>query len=795
MTDSPGDDTAAAAAAAALAINGGAPLRTEPFGPRWVFGEAERDRLAAVMDRAPRAWRSGETVRAFVNAFQKSFGVRGAIATGSGTAAVHAALGALDPDPGAEVITTPATDVGTIVGILQHNCVPVFADWGPDDFNTDPADIERKITEKTAAILVVHLFGFPCDMTAVMAVARRHGLPVIEDCAQAHLAEFGGMKVGSFGKLAAWSFGLKTLSTDQGGMVASPDPALSAAARGFLSKGSVKTGDAWTPYARLGTFSPMTDLQAAVGVAQIARLEEATAIRQMVAAHLDEAFAAVDAVTLPRRRPGDRDVYYMYPYHLDEAAAGCSIGAFVEALRAEGITDAFGPYLKGRGLHRQPMLRHGRTYGRSGFPLRDDAGTLRADYRALRLPRIDALLPGLGFFHMRNSFTERDARDIASAVLKVARGLGLAVRPVAGVAVPPPARRTLIDGSPSPRTSETPTVTTDDPMAEEMPEVAAPVTGTTPTGFGINFRDLGAVAGRGPEAAAANDAAMAKLIEALDGRGGRVFVPGGVYEFSQPITFARLRNAQFVGEGGNSKFPGTVLRLASRRGTTGLSLLSAIQVQFEEIDFVGAGGVSPVIRLGCDTEGGEGLSSLSVSFVGCTIRGDGGGLGILLRDCAMVTFRQCWIKGREPAVQLGEPTSAHAVSRSNGLANTIAFDACHFTGPMVGVRASGVRFSSCLFSRLDDGTGAGLDCSAGRVTNVTFADCFAIEASGGTLFRQGSRGTGLVFENNRVAGYDTALDIDGEGGAVVRANLFQRMAEPVRLSRPEASVVEANTEE
>ncbi len=850
------------AEAAALAINGGEKLRPTPFGPRWVFGEEERAALSAVMDRAPRAWRNGEKVREFVTAFQSVFGVRGAIATGSGTAAVHAALGALDPEPGAEVITTPATDIGTIVAILQHNLIPVFADWGPDDFNTDPAEIERVITDRTAAIVVVHLFGFPCDMDAIMAIARRHGVPVVEDCAQAHLAEFAGKKVGTFGDLAAWSFGLKTLSTDQGGMVSAAQPELSAAARGFLSKGSVKVGGEWTPYSRLGTFSPMTDLQAAIGVAQVAKLEAATAIRQMAAAHFDEAFAGLPVVTLPRRRPGDRDVYYMYPYHFDEAAAGCSVAHFIEALRAEGISDAFGPYLKGRAMHRQPMLRDLRTYGSSGFPMRDEAGLPRVDYRSLHLPRIDRLLPGLGFFHMRNSFTEADAKDIAAAITKVGRGLGLTPRPVAGAAMveggapaaaasavsnasatatnheraaPQERERAaatpirLIDGldrvnrsAPAAETPEarirpaptaTPTAepapsqpvpprpaaadpTSENPMRSAPLNTAssgAPSAVAAPAEFGVNFLSFGATPGVGPAARARNDAAVARMTEALAGRGGRVFVPRGVYEFGGEIALVRLRNTQFVGEGGNAKDPGTTWRFVGP--SAGLSLRSSVHVSFDEMQFVGTEGAAPAVTLGCDTTGDDGLSTLSIAFTGCTFRSAGTGPGVLLQDCAMVSFRHCWFKGAGPAAQLGAPKSRNAISRSNGLANSITFEACHFTERLVAIRASSVRIVASMFSRTDSGEGAGLDCGTredARVTNVTIADCFAIEAKGGTLFRQGGRGVGLVFENNRVAGYDTALEIDGAGAAVVRANLFQRMTDPIRVREGAEAVIEVN---
>ncbi|MGH8046920.1 MAG: DegT/DnrJ/EryC1/StrS family aminotransferase [Chthoniobacterales bacterium] len=403
------------------AILGGSPVRTEKFSPRWNFGDEEKAQLMEVMDRAPRTWRDGFKIREFVKGVQRLYGVKSVIATNSGTAAVHAALGGLNPDPGMEVITTPVTDIGTLIGILQHNLIPVFADWDAHSFNTDPADIERKITDRTCAILVVHLFGNPCDMARIMEIARRRNIPVIEDCAQAHLATVGGKTVGAIGDLGCFSLGLKTLTTGQGGFVTANDPSLAARVRGFLSKGSVKVGEEWHPYSRLGAFYPMTDLQAAIGVAQLAKLEDATVAREKTVEILDETFRSLAGFTIPQRLEDGRSVHYLYPFHLDEKTAGVTLKDFVAALQAEGIIDAFGPYLKGKPLYRYPILARAQTYGTSGFPLRDETGITRADYTSLRLPNIERLLPGLGFFHMRNTFIESEAVDIARAVRKVAQ--------------------------------------------------------------------------------------------------------------------------------------------------------------------------------------------------------------------------------------------------------------------------------------------------------------------------------------------------------------------------------------
>src|SRR5215470_675894 len=138
----------------------------------------------------------GQMVPALEREFALTYGVPYAVASTSGTAAIHVALGALDLNPGDEVITAPITDLGTIIPVLYQNGIPIFADVD-DTYNMDPVDIERKISPRTRAIIVVHLFGNPCDMDAIVDIAKRHGIALIEDCSQAHLAEYRGKYVGT----------------------------------------------------------------------------------------------------------------------------------------------------------------------------------------------------------------------------------------------------------------------------------------------------------------------------------------------------------------------------------------------------------------------------------------------------------------------------------------------------------------------------------------------------------------------------------------------------------------------
>lgn len=418
---------------AKLAIDGGEPLRSQPFGPKWIFGDEERRHLMEVMDNATDGWRSGFKVRAFADAFATLHGAQYAVATTTGTGAIHAAVAAVNPEPGDEVITTPITDIGSVLGIILHNAIPVFADWDPETLNTDPADIERRITPRTRAILVVHLYGNPCDMGPILEIGRAHNLPVIEDCSQAHLAEYRGQLVGTIGDIGCFSLGGKTLTTDQGGMVITNDEPLARRAMGFSRKGSemdsaLRSSLAPTSfrrggnkgYAFLGDSHPMTDLHAAVGLAQFDRWQEATRVRRMTAAILDEVVPQLPGFKIQKVHPEDRSAYYTYAYTIDESKSGISSDDFSEAVRAEGIPDCYGPYIQGRPLNRYPIFTDEDTYGQSRYPFVDEQGNRRIDYSTLHLPHTERELPKTGFILFRNSYTEQDAKDIAAAMRKVA---------------------------------------------------------------------------------------------------------------------------------------------------------------------------------------------------------------------------------------------------------------------------------------------------------------------------------------------------------------------------------------
>ena len=415
-----------------LAIHGGTPVRTEPLAQhRWSIGDEEREALMDVMDGADESWGEAGYGRKLEDQFAGLHGVKYAFGTDSGTSAIHSAIAAVNPEPGDEIITSPVTDIGTVLGILIQNAIPVFVDWDADTFNMDPADIERRITDRTRAILVVHWGGNPCDMDAIMDIGRRHDLVVIEDCSQAHFAEYQGQLVGTIGDMACFSLGSKLITAAGGGMFISNNEKFARRAKGFANKGSEydELRNSLRPttefrgserrYEFLGDFHQMSPLMAAVGYAQLQKVEQTLAARRRVADIVDEMVAEVPGFVRPKVRPGDKMSYYIYCYKTEEEEIGASPEQFAEALQAEGIDNTPG-VLVGQPLYKFPLFAEENTYGKSRYPFVDEQGNRRIDYNALHLPVVQRELPKLGHIMSSNNHSDEDARDIGTAIQKVA---------------------------------------------------------------------------------------------------------------------------------------------------------------------------------------------------------------------------------------------------------------------------------------------------------------------------------------------------------------------------------------
>ena len=224
--------------AEALALHGGTPRRSEPFPTRKPFGEREEVLLLEAVRSQNLFGKTGTFVPRFEKAFAGFYGSAFAQSCTSGTAAVHLAVGAVNPDPGDEIITAPITDPGSVMPILMQNAVPVFADVDPITLNMDPDSIEATITDRTRAIILVHLFGRPCNIEEVLAVAQKHDIVLIEDCSQCHATKYRGRYVGTFGDIGTFSFQQsKHMTTGDGGMTITNDESTYIRLKLFSDKG------------------------------------------------------------------------------------------------------------------------------------------------------------------------------------------------------------------------------------------------------------------------------------------------------------------------------------------------------------------------------------------------------------------------------------------------------------------------------------------------------------------------------------------------------------------------------
>jgi perosamine synthetase len=274
---------------------------------------------AYVLDCLESTWisSSGQYVERFEKAFAAFCGAKHALSCCNGTAALHLALLALGVGPGDEVIVPTLTFVSTANAVAYCGARPIFVDSEPETWNLDPAQIGDKITPRTKGIIVVHLYGHPVDMEPVLAIARRRGLFVIEDAAEAHGAEYKGQRVGSIGDVATFSFyGNKIITTGEGGMVVTSNDALAARIRQLKGQGVDPDRRYWFPV--MGYNYRMTNVAAAIGLAQLENADWHIARRREIASHYAARLSGQPAIRLQPEKPWARNVYWMTSVVLDE---------------------------------------------------------------------------------------------------------------------------------------------------------------------------------------------------------------------------------------------------------------------------------------------------------------------------------------------------------------------------------------------------------------------------------------------------------------------------------------------
>jgi perosamine synthetase len=311
---------------AKLAINGGKAVRTELFPAYNTIGAEEKEAVMRVLDTGNLSqflgayhvdFLGGPNVRAFEKEWATAFGVKHAVSVNSNTSGLFTAMGAIGIAPGDEVIVSPYSMSASAVAPLVYGGIPVFADIDPVTFCMDPASVEAAVTSKTKAILIVHIFGHPADMDAIMAIAKKHNLYVIEDCAQAPMAKYKDRYVGSIGDLGVFSLNYhKHIHTGEGGVITSNNENLIERCQMIRNR--------------------MTEIECAIGIQQLKKLPFLLAERIKNVRFLNEQLANYDALELqPPPGQGSVHTYYVHPIKFNNEIAGIDRNTFVNALKAE----------------------------------------------------------------------------------------------------------------------------------------------------------------------------------------------------------------------------------------------------------------------------------------------------------------------------------------------------------------------------------------------------------------------------------------------------------------------------
>lgn len=396
------------------AVAGGAPARVTPYGSANRYGAEELEQLREALGQGTLFYAQGGKVRALEERFAHWLGAEHAVAASSGTAAIHAALIAVGLSPGDEVIVSPITDMGSIIPILMQGGVPVFADVHPRTYNMDPASVAAHITPRTRAVLAVHLAGNPCDMDGLQAACAPGGVALIEDCAQAWGATFNGRKVGTIGTIGCYSLNeFKHISCGDGGLVATDDPALAKRLRLATDKCYDRAAG---PDARLATFLAanyrMTELQGAVALAQMGKLDEIVRRRQAWYRALHEALASLPGILRPETTPGGEHSAWFYMLRVDADALGTDTDTVTDALRAEGLPVS--AHYIGRPVYEYPLFVNHSAYAHAPHPFAARA------YGPGLCPEAEALLDACILMTIHENYTQQNLEETARAFSRVA---------------------------------------------------------------------------------------------------------------------------------------------------------------------------------------------------------------------------------------------------------------------------------------------------------------------------------------------------------------------------------------
>lgn len=401
-----------------LAILGGTPVARAKIWPAWPY--VDDHVVEEVVDSIRRGiWcridSPNNKVAKFENEFAKLMGIKTCVATGSGTQALNTCVEALGIGPGDEVITSPYTDPGTIASILVSRALPVLADLDPESFQLDPDDVERRINNRTKALMPVHMMGQPCNMERIMEIAKKYNLKVIEDACQAHFAEYQGKKLGTIGDVGCFSFQTsKVLSCGEGGGIISNNEELMDKCYTVHNHGTSKRGKTET----IGSKYRMDEFEAAALLGQLPGVMDRHYIRNRNAKYLTEHLKDCPGLIPQKLYPGTTaGSWYLYTWsYKKDQFNDAPREKFLKAIAAEGIS--LSPYIA-NGLHKEPWTQHIQTLRE--YKKMFGSARLKKFNSELNLPKCDQVCENMVMLWASGPLlgTLADMDDLINAVMKV----------------------------------------------------------------------------------------------------------------------------------------------------------------------------------------------------------------------------------------------------------------------------------------------------------------------------------------------------------------------------------------
>ncbi|MES2460468.1 MAG: DegT/DnrJ/EryC1/StrS family aminotransferase [Armatimonadota bacterium] len=396
------------------AIEGGEPTKKTPYGSEKRYGAEELKELTEALEQGTLFYSQGKKVFQLEETFAATYGAKYGVTCSSGTTAIHTALTALGISPGDEVIVPPITDMGTLSPILYQNAVPVFADLTPHGYVLDTESVRAAITPRTKAVIAVQLWGNTCDMRALRALCDEHNIFLVEDCAQAFHSTYDGQLIGTTGHVGCFSFNeFKHISCGDGGIVITNDAELAGRLRLSTDKCYNRQPDALVRQPLfLANNYRMTELQGAVALAQLPKLESIVERRRRWCEALSADLSTVEGITLPTPTPGCNPSWWFYMMRVQPEILGADADGFCKALGAEGIR-ATAHYI-GKPIYAYPIFTDHSAYQRGSHAFES------IDYTAVTCPVAEAILETGVTLPVNQAFTDTDREEIVRGVRRVA---------------------------------------------------------------------------------------------------------------------------------------------------------------------------------------------------------------------------------------------------------------------------------------------------------------------------------------------------------------------------------------